>query len=66
MINKVEDLAFEIKIGTKDHYTAVIYIEYTHNYCNDFSFIKPQSKTQLAIKQPFSTYTFRHLLVDRW
>lgn len=29
MINKVEDLAFEIKIGTKDHYTAVIYIEYT-------------------------------------
>lgn len=28
MIIKVEDLAFEIKIGTKDHYTAVIYIEY--------------------------------------
>lgn len=53
MINKVEGLAFKIKIGAKHHYPAVIYIEYTQSQCSNFGLFKAQSKVQLAIKQAF-------------
>lgn len=53
MINKVEGLAFKIKIGAKHYYKAIIYIKYTHSHCSNFSLFKAQSKAQLAIKQAF-------------
>lgn len=53
MINKVEGLAFKIKIGAKHHYPALIYIEYTHSQRSNVGLFKARSKVQLAIKQAF-------------